>query len=465
MNKKITKRLLSGTIALALTCTNVVAQAHEFDNKPCYEKHHNVINSDNLTMNDYANNIITIYTKLYPEYSNIINDIVDTTLANKEFINSFEKNGSECFAYLELLIQEILDPSVSVAEQTYDEYISTYSIPIIKQNNYSSYSDCAIASLVMALYGCGVYSYSSDKNTNSKQETIKSQITTDSNGKSKFVEITKILNKNNSSNSNYSYQTKCFSGSNYTALNAIADSLVNDKNPIIYVEDTSKISYYKGISKSQYMVVKSIDFNAETITLIDANPSYYGYHTLSYDEFYNIVNESGKVFWASVYAYNNSNTKVNSFKNMYPNNSYYTNNGSTCYCNTGTISSNCRYYDGGWQCSAFARELYHTVNNRLFTSSRNTTLTTVHKQITDVTTIKKYLYGLPTGAHVRVSTKDDFNPDKELNGHSIAVISTDNNGINLAQANYGSQRCKVSYVYYSWSEFIKKFPILYYYAD
>lgn len=55
------------------------------------------------------------------------------------------------------------------------------------------------------------------------------------------------------------------------------------------------------------MVVSSVDFNAECVTLVDPHydDKYFGFHTISFDEF-NYLAQNCRDFWMSTYTNNKS---------------------------------------------------------------------------------------------------------------------------------------------------------------
>lgn len=73
------------------------------------------------------------------------------------------------------------------------------------------------------------------------------------------------------------------------------------------------------------------------------------------------------------------------------------------------------------------------------------------------TTAKKYLQGLSTGAYIRL-----YMGGKDY--HSVAVLSTSDNGIEVYQANLGG-KCLVTIKTYTWSEFANAYPQLLFFVD
>lgn len=144
----------------------------------------------------------------------------------------------------------------------------------------------------------------------------------------------------------------------------------------------------------------------------------------------------------------------------YPTGSYYNSYGTTActchgWCNWNS-SCACTKFDGGTQCAGFARYIYYLANGVKCTTAESSNKTTLNTSVNS-TTAKNYLQGVPTGTYVRLRTSGGTQ-------HSVAVINTTANDITIYQANYGGL-CKVSYVTYTWSDFVSRFPYLYYYVD
>lgn len=133
--------------------------------------------------------------------------------------------------------------------------------------------------------------------------------------------------------------------------------------------------------------------------------------------------------------------------------SYFTNNGSACSTHYSGLGSNCKYFDGGWQCYAFANYIYYRTTGE-YCSANTKTYFNLENQ--NANSLKGYLRGLPTGTHLRVVTQSG-------GPHSMAVMNTSAQGITVYHANYDC-RCGVYYDTYTWAEYAKKYPGLTYYV-
>ena len=100
-------------------------------------------------------------------------------------------------------------------------------------------------------------------------------------------------------NRNYYYS----SGGHISALDDVIYSLYHDGIPIVRVEDTRVLKYYNGYKCEHYIIVEMVDRQSETITIIDPHydPKYFGRHTITFNEFYDIAKADLYGIWLSVY--------------------------------------------------------------------------------------------------------------------------------------------------------------------
>lgn len=91
------------------------------------------------------------------------------------------------------------------------------------------------------------------------------------------------------------------------ALDYIEISLAMDAIPVINVYDTRFLKYYNNKKFDHFMVVNYVDFNAETIMLVDPHydSAYFGSHLITFDEFNylaeNLAKGTNMNFWMTVY--------------------------------------------------------------------------------------------------------------------------------------------------------------------
>ncbi len=140
----------------------------------------------------------------------------------------------------------------------------------------------------------------------------------------------------------------------------------------------------------------------------------------------------------------------------YPDGSYYSSTGSACTCHDWCkwySNCTCIKYDSSAQCAAFAKYIFYLAKGYHYSSGtkteENTSLTSSN--------VASYLQGLSTGTYIRVNTSNGY-------VHSLAIVSTNSNGITVYHANYGGA-CKVRYQTYTWASFATAFPYLYYYVS
>lgn len=139
----------------------------------------------------------------------------------------------------------------------------------------------------------------------------------------------------------------------------------------------------------------------------------------------------------------------------YPIGSYFTIDGEPCTdhdtCDWDR-PCNCVNFDRSIQSVGFARYAYFKVNGRHVADAAKTE---IYSDINGQTA-RANLKGLPCGTYIAVTGS---------NGrfHAMTVISTDENGITVYQANYGG-KCVVSAPTYSWEEFATRFPHLEFYT-
>lgn len=80
----------------------------------------------------------------------------------------------------------------------------------------------------------------------------------------------------------------------------VSKSLMYGCAPIIRISDTKVLKYYNRASFTHYVTICEVDHNNNTVTLVDPHYDlrYNGFHTISMNEFNNLVNYDG---WISVY--------------------------------------------------------------------------------------------------------------------------------------------------------------------
>lgn len=249
-------------------------------------------------------------------------------------------------------------------------------------------------------------------------------------------------------------------GNAFSLIDCLSSALVADTVPVIQLDN----KYLNGdTSGMRYLVVTCVDTVAEDITLYDPDTNSSARRYLSYDQLENILIQSG-VIWVSAFGVDQAEIGLATVMAEYPEGSYFNNTGTACNChNDKTINCitglcDCKKFDGGVQCMGFAKYVYFNIKGKLDSEAskpdRNITLTEY--------TARQNLKGLSIGTHIRLKLRSSTseNPVK----HSIALISTTDDEITFAQANWNNT-CEVSYKTYTWLKFASVFDKLYWYAD
>lgn len=302
MKAKITKLVSLCTMTAMFLFSSVTTQeikaANQNDENSC-------------SIESCADTVREIYKDKYPESADMIDDIVDSIIADEQFIYIFEEEGEPAFEIVEDSLNDALDPEQMPMMTTDDLYTSKYSFPIVRQmNDYF----CGPAATLMALIGSGASDYYYTNNTyilNTWQTYLSQSSQLNTTNKGTFIgKITEVLNKNIPSVNGCSYKSKIFIDEGYKqALTSISNCLINDAVPVINVSDTSLLGYYNGNSFGHYIVVNYVDFNAETVMLYDPHydDRYYGNHLISFDEFNQLAKGlayDDSRLWISVYTKN-----------------------------------------------------------------------------------------------------------------------------------------------------------------
>lgn len=188
MRKGVTKFLSLCIMAAVLSFTCVAAPSAYAENTEC---------TDNLSIDSYAANIKSIYKAKYPEQADLIEEIVDSIISDKEFIKIFEFEGAEAFQIMEESLCDALNPEPMPLIMTDDLYTSKYSFPKVQQ--IEKYY-CGPASTVMALIGSGAKDYYYTREEKQliqwQRDVVKDYgMQTDKEEKTQTYEITNVLKK------------------------------------------------------------------------------------------------------------------------------------------------------------------------------------------------------------------------------------------------------------------------------
>ncbi len=477
-------RLFKRITALALAAVTAGAMglgaAAEVDEQPVDEEYtggYTLEERANWGIEDYAENIKSVFKLTYPDEADVIDEIVDAITNSDVFAKIFEEDAREAFQIVEDSLRDALEPSAMPIDQDDERDFSKYDVPLIKQTAADEISSAAAAA-TMALIGCGASGYSQNSANN-----VKSQLNSDSSTNITIHKITNLLKKNKKDVSVFSYRTMAFTPKNITYSRAsnlfdcLSYALVYDTVPVIRIDDTSRLSYYKGkdIKRSHYLVVTQVDHLAECITVYDPNndSAYSGSHILDYYEVENLLVNS-KVLWVSAFACDKKLLGLANAMAEYPDGSYYNKrtDGRACtchdWCEPGLTYQDgeyctCYMIDGGTQCVAFARYVFNAVKGRNEKESQNNSLyyhpvwLTVYNA---AETAKQKLSSLSVGTYVRVCSTSTY---VEKKSHSFVIMDTSENNITIYHANYGTS-CLVRLETIDWQTFVNRFKYIQYYV-
>lgn len=244
-----------------------------------------------------ANNIKNIYISRYPAETEMIVDIVDTIVASEEFVNCFENEGATAFQIIEDSLRDALNPTISTCSLSNGVYSSKYTVPAIKQ---SEKWYCGPASVLQALIGNGVLSNTTSNKSASKQDSVAESLGTTEDG-TYITNISAYMRQKFPAANGYEYKAKAFTRYTYqNAIELVKKSLQQNAVPIIRIDDTSVLEYYKGEKISHYVCISKVDTINNTVTVVDPHydSAYRGTHVISMSEFENLVNYDG---WIALY--------------------------------------------------------------------------------------------------------------------------------------------------------------------
>lgn len=154
----------------------------------------------------------------------------------------------------------------------------------------------------------------------------------------------------------------------------------------------------------------------------------------------------------SPYAHNKYfNTSINSPCSCHPNDSYCANLGSC---------GNCKFFNGGYQCVAFA----HTVHNKIWGNcgTKNSRYYDIHT----AALAREVFWNIPSGTNVRVALRGSYTnsslPDDSIvsqdsfKKHSFIVANVSESGVTVYEANWPGA-CIIKYVTLSFSDIAERY--------
>lgn len=283
-------------------------------------------------IDDYAENIKTVFKLTYPDEEDVIDDIVDAITESNVFAGLFEEDAREAFQIVEDSLRDALEPSAMPLVGDDERDFSKYDVSLIKQTAATDI-DSAAAAATMALMGCGVNS----------QIDVKSKLNSDTSTNITIHKITNLLKKNKIDVSGFSYRTMAFTPKNNTVskegnlINCLSYALAYDTVPVIRVDNTKLLGYYNNTALTYpiYLAVTEVDNQAECIRFYDPNniSAYSGKHYLDFTAVRDLLVGS-KVLWVSAFANEKRLVGLEQVMAEYPDGSYYNSrtDGKACTC-------------------------------------------------------------------------------------------------------------------------------------
>ncbi len=259
--------------------------------------------ASNNSLTSCADNVKSIYTAQYPEYAEIIDEIVDTISSSTEFIQCFENEGAIAFQIIEDSLMDAIDTSRTFNTTRAKSY--SVAVPTINQLCYHPGTGkelrtyCGPASALQALIGNGKLSNIAENQNSLAIYTAGNEMGTNSSG-TNISKLTAYM-KDYYTSTTYTYKTKAFTSLTYDkAIDFVVYSLSCGAAPIIRIDDTSVLNYYSGHSFTHYVTISKVNLSSNTVTLVDPHydSAYRCSHTISMSEFESLVNYNG---WISVF--------------------------------------------------------------------------------------------------------------------------------------------------------------------
>lgn len=404
-------------------------------------------------------NVKNTYKERYHECSELVDSIVDSIISDVEFIEYFENEGPVAFEVVADALDDVLESKSSLYSFDNESYFSTYNSYRNKQL-YSYYD--GPAAVVQALIGSGCINFTTNKSLlDSYQIAAASEMGTNSTDNTSIYKITAYMQKKYAEkfgqDTDGTFQTRVFNSFNAdNILGYITTSLAADAVPILRIPDRSVLYEHRNETGSLYVNVVLADEQGEYIVYTDPTMENGMGRSITYDELESLT-DSGNV-WLSTYCYNSgpefplSAYPAGPYTYGSVAQSYFTVNGEAC-SNHNIDETNCKYFDGGWQCYAFANYIYYVTTGNMCSTG---TVEELNLTGQNSSSLKGLLQGLPTGTHIRVNTRSG-------NIHSMAVIRTSEQGITVYHANF-DLHCGVYYDTFTWEDYAYKFPDLLYYV-
>lgn len=230
----------------------------------------------------------------YPEDIELIDDVINQVVNDPQYEAAYAYDKESALSTLTDCLNGSINQKygIKTLAWNYKSYFySNYTVPVVKQ---STKYYCGPASVIEALIGNGLMSNTAANKSKSKQDEIaKNMKVTEKDGVANVPTVVDELNANYSGSNPYGYGI--FTKYNYSeSISYMTYAFVHNMVPVVYIADTSKFDYYyyndKG-SFTHYVVVASIDYESETICIVDPHYDnrYGGIHYVSFDEFYDAM--------------------------------------------------------------------------------------------------------------------------------------------------------------------------------
>ena len=246
--------------------------------------------NDSVDMKTVFLQIRDKYALDYPDDIEMIDEITDLCLNDPDLTAGYESDSETAIAAFKQCLDSSLNQQHGIDTYTMlpnGIFRSDYTVPVITQ---STEYYCGPATVIAALIGDGKLANTTANKSASNQAAVADDLTVSKlNG---MPPVPTVVNYLNTYYSGTPYGYGLYTRFNYeTSISYMTYAFANGMVPVVRVTDTSCFDYYNGESFSHYVAVQEINYTNETIVIVDPhyNSAYRGYHTITFDEFYNAM--------------------------------------------------------------------------------------------------------------------------------------------------------------------------------
>ena len=240
--------------------------------------------------------LVDEYIDLYPQYKDEILETVCIITSTEDycFVSSIDMARAYELVQnnLDFLIFSLTDTGIDTQGLSNGVYTADYTVPVVKQSkNYN----CGIAAALQALIGDGFLPNTSSNKSATMQQSIEDMI--DANHSVSYADhqYASLVEYALDEYSNDSYTLLIVTTYTQSSMmNKMRESLRNGYCPVVYVDDTSYLSYYgSNNSYVHYLTVSTINDLTGMVTVVDpfnsavisgGSSSFGGTHQVTYDE-------------------------------------------------------------------------------------------------------------------------------------------------------------------------------------